>query len=170
MVGIKLGVLVGATMELLEPHVASHMEIGGLIGMSIVLSIHPLLHHAALQDVWCCDTFRIVILELRLAEERRIGALEPAFRQHDAEVVGACTTCGFLRHAEARNIDKVNPHGVYFFTTVKSQDIGIVGLIVAVKVNRGNRVGLAHICVQVAIKMIIAHKHHGIIINSLTTW
>ena len=58
---------------------------------------------------------------------------------------------------------------MHFLARVEAQDIGVVGFIVTIKVNRGNRVGLVGIGFQVAIMMIIAYKHHGIIINGVTT-
>ena len=128
-----------------------------------------MLHDAALHDEGIgCASGRILILELSDAEERGVGTLEPSFGNQNTEVVRACATIGLLSHTEAGDIDKVGPHGVAFGTTIETQNIGIVWLIVAIKVNRGNRIGLGFTCFYGVEMMIIAHKHHGIIINGVT--
>ena len=48
MLGGQRHVLVGTAMELLEPHIAAHMEIGCLVGSSTVLSAHPLFKDTTL--------------------------------------------------------------------------------------------------------------------------
>ena len=55
-------------------------------------------------------------------------------------------------------------------TGVKAKHKGIIRLVVAIQVNRGYCIGFAFSGFYATIVMIIAHKHHGIIINGLTTW
>ncbi len=52
-------------VELLEPHIASHMDIGNLVGGAFLVVAHPLLHHAALYNK-CVGraSARVLILEL----------------------------------------------------------------------------------------------------------
>ena len=128
-----------------------------------------MLHDTTLHDEGIgCASGLILILELSDAEERGVGTLEPSFGNQNTEVVRACATIGLLSHTEAGDIDKVGPHRVAFGTTIETQNIGVVRLIVVIKVNRGNRIGLGFTCFYGVEMMIIAHKHHGIIINGVT--
>ena len=81
-------VLVGTAMELLEPHVAAHMVIGSLVGCAIVLTTYPLLDDTALKNERSGRTVLTVVLELRDAEQRGVGGLEPADGLADTEVIG----------------------------------------------------------------------------------
>ena len=91
MLGGKCLILVRATMEFLEPDVATHMEIGSLVVNAIILAAHPLLYDTTLQDKRCGTTVAAVILKLSDTEQRGIRRFKPANRLHDTEVVRAST-------------------------------------------------------------------------------
>ena len=57
--------LVTACVELLEPHVAAHVDVGYFVRCAFLVVAHPLLHHAALHDEGIGGASgRMLILEL----------------------------------------------------------------------------------------------------------
>ena len=164
-------ILVGAAMELLEPYVAANKEIGGLVCNFVALATHPLLHHASLYNIGCSSTVFAVVLKLGDTEERGIGSLKPTQRLHNTEVVRTRSAVGLLRHTETYQVQEIVPHRMKLGSTIETKNKGIVRFIVAIKVDRGDCIGLGSSCNvsitgNVGMMVIIAHKHHGIIINA----
>ena len=103
-------VLVTATMELLEPHVASYMEIFHTIS-GIVLLSHPLLNDTSLQNVgFLCPA--LTVFKLSDAEKGCVGHLEPSLRLHDTKVIRTLAASGLLRHTETYHVQEIVPDGM----------------------------------------------------------
>ena len=159
-------VLVGTSVELLEPHVAAHMEITDPVA-GILLLGDPLLNDATLEDNRLLDSVSSAVFKLGNAEKGGVGHLEPCLRLHDTNVIRTGTAGGLLCHAEAYQVQEIIPHRMECCSAVKTQHERIVRLIVAIQVNRGNGIGFGVTCFWGSSMVIIAHKHHGIIINGM---
>ena len=153
-------------MELLEPNVSTYEKIGGLVCNIIVLTAYPLFHYAALYNIGSSNSIGTVVLKLGDAEERCVGALKPTYRLHNAEVVRTRSACGLLCHAQARDIQKIDPYGVRLHTAIEAQDVGVIGFVVMVGINGHDGVWLIGISRCNTIVFVeIADEHNSMVVD-----
>ena len=103
-------ILMGASVELLEPYIASNMEITYTIS-GIVLLGNPLFNNTSLQDIGTlCPAF--AVFKLSNAEKGGVSHLEPSLRLHDTKVIGTGTAGGLLCHTETYQVQEIVSYGM----------------------------------------------------------
>ncbi len=160
-------IAVGTHAELLNPHVATHMDVDGFTSYSLALCRHKLVDHATKQDersVGLGVAIQILILQLRGVEKCCIGNLEPASGLEDGEVADEAGAIGLLRLGCARDVQEIIAYRGYARSSCMVIDEAVVRLMVVVLVHRhhGERCGsvLRH-----SVQMKITHEHEGVVVD-----